>query len=1040
MQEKRMPLAPQLASAAMAIILIFFQAAPAIAAKRVDNCPPSLSQEAEQRLAQLENTHQLLANFLSGVELTSTPLTALFVVDLNNDTAIQNRINELQALQIKDEVSTDLSEAYLSCARSKPPLEKLAETIKEQQLLLNKLRFDFLKLPQEQRNGLISTHINRQKQADVAIRLAEERNAADKLQNEAAISVVTAEERAKNAGSLDLRELAAQRALLEKTRETLGRLQSEMVSGLQERAQFYQVRSTKLSALTAVTIKQDLSMPLPDAYWESVAIWRELVDRIFERIASPAMSDPTPDIPNAPSDLLLRLANTPEAAQFQSVYQETETLKSQLETSRVQRFEKERNDLYRLLLEAGQLRSTLLQENLNKGHEEILEVSMDYFHDIAREMRIVPYQVLAIFYSKAVDFRQKASSGITGWLDITQQSFIFLLFIAVLFGAFTGLNRISSYLDRLRSYLVREKYSQAYARALALWIRRGNAYVPWVVMLLGINIAHDLVAGTDIAQIALLLPYIAYYLWYRIFLNIALSIMGLVAFSGVIESTRIEKDRLQRTVKLVGVFFFVLLAILHATQDAVGEALIYRLVYGFVFYVGILVCAYAAREWRQKIVSTAKELLPEHIYRGINSLGKNAFWSWFVSLPALFLVIFVKFFLYIKHWAGRFDFFKRISAAIFLRRIEHANKTSGKENSQQPSLLPEDYLQWFSLDDIDDKSLLINPDSEIITKVEAVLSAWDDNSSLDHSLALFGEKGSGKSSLLEMIETRYTKSNTRRINIPPKLTTREAVLSFFGKELAMDLTNGDDALLEAEAGMQDTILLIDNAQNLFLGELGGFEGYRTFAELMNSGTQHLFWCVVFNVRSWHYLRAVFGGMPLFRRAIEMSKFSETDILNLVMARHKCTNSQLAYDDIIRATQSEDEFVGDRQVEKQFFRLLWGQSKGNPRAALMLWTSSLSILPGNRLKVGLPKYPKISISQDWGDDALFVYAAIMRHENLTYTEVISVTNLPENIVNNALGTGHDNNLLSYGVDGRYRITPIVQFSLTQYLLGKNFIYE
>ena len=181
-------------------------------------------------------------------------------------------------------------------------------------------------------------------------------------------------------------------------------------------------------------------------------------------------------------------------------------------------------------------------------------------------------------------------------------------------------------------------------------------------------------------------------------------------------------------------------------------------------------------------------------------------------------------------------------------------------------------------------------------------------------------------------------------------------------------------------------------------------------------------------------------MPLFRRAIEIGGLSEQDIQNLIMARHQRTGAHLAYDDIIRATQSEDDDIGEHQVENQFFRLLWGQSNGNPRAALMLWTASLSQLPGDRLKVGLPKYPKIVVNEKWGDDALFVYAAIMRHENLTQGEVVAVTNLAENIVINALGTAHDNHLLDCGPDGRYRITAIAQSSLSQLLRGKNFIYE
>ena len=595
-------------SIAISLVLISFQTSSAIAANKVDSCPSSLSKEAEQRLAELESTRLHLENFLSGGTTTGTPLTALFVVDLNNEQEIQNRIKELQLMQSQENVSSGLSDNYMACAKEGSSLAQLAEKVKSQQMSLNKIRLEFLTLPESRRHSLISVQIDQQKQATSVVQLAEERTAADKLQTEAAISGATAEIQAKSAASLDLREIAAQRALLEKARETLGRLQVDMVSQLQERALFYKKTSEKLSALAAFNIKQTVNKPLPEAYWESVAIWRNLVDRVFEQFAAPTNVDPLPDLPTTPTDLLTRLNDTDEAAQYKSVYIETENLRSLLESTRLQRFEKERADLYRLLLEAGRLRSALLNQNLDAGNEQILDLTTDYFLDIGREMRIVPYQVLAIFYSKALDFRQKASSGVSGWLNITKQSLIFILFLAVLFAAFTGLHRVSNHLDRLRNHLVREKSNQAYARKLALWIRRGNSYVPWVIMLLGVNIAEDLVAGTDIAQISLFLPYVSYYLWYRIFLNFTLSILGLVAFSGATQSSKIEKERLQRTVKFVGIFFFVLLAILHATEDAVGEALIYRIVYDFVVYVGVLVCAYAASLLLGELVLAAKDL------------------------------------------------------------------------------------------------------------------------------------------------------------------------------------------------------------------------------------------------------------------------------------------------------------------------------------------------------------------------------------------------------------------------------------------------
>ncbi|MDH4135010.1 MAG: hypothetical protein OEV31_09460, partial [Gammaproteobacteria bacterium] len=271
-------LAPKrFAALAVMACLMLFQAGTVIAAKQPDDCPKSLTLEAEQRLAQLQSTRQHLKDFMSGETIVDTPLSALFVVDLKNETAVQSRVKELQAFKNKGQTSTDPSAPFLDCAKPRSALLGVVEKLKEEQLLLDQQRLDFLFLPPDWRNGLINTHADRKKQATAVVRLAEERTAADKLQSEAALSVATAEEKAKTAASIDLREIAAQRALLEKTRETLGRLQAEMVTELQERAKFYQLTSEKLSALTALTVNGDSSKSLPDAYKEAVAIWRELV-------------------------------------------------------------------------------------------------------------------------------------------------------------------------------------------------------------------------------------------------------------------------------------------------------------------------------------------------------------------------------------------------------------------------------------------------------------------------------------------------------------------------------------------------------------------------------------------------------------------------------------------------------------------------------------------------------------------------------------------------------------------------------------------
>jgi len=173
--------------------------------------------------------------------------------------------------------------------------------------------------------------------------------------------------------------------------------------------------------------------------------------------------------------------------------------------------------------------------------------------------------------------------------------------------------------------------------------------------------------------------------------------------------------------------------------------------------------------------------------------------------------------------------------------------------------------------------------------------------------------------------------------------------------------------------------------------------------------------------------------------MEMPPLNEEDIQRLIMARHRRASFKLSYDAIIRATQNMDEYTAMEQIEAQFFRLLWRQSKGNPRAALVLWLSALRQISGNVLKVGIPQYSQLKGMELLNDDVMFVYAAIMRHENLSLSELVLTTGLPMATIKDAVKIGLDSEVIYKGDGERFRVTPVDQYALEQLLIGKNFIY-
>ncbi|MEZ4750446.1 MAG: hypothetical protein R3B54_07405 [Bdellovibrionota bacterium] len=252
----------------------------------------------------------------------------------------------------------------------------------------------------------------------------------------------------------------------------------------------------------------------------------------------------------------------------------------------------------------------------------------------------------------------------------------------------------------------------------------------------------------------------------------------------------------------------------------------------------------------------------------------------------------------------------------------------------------------------------------------------------------------------------------------------------------MDITSSYTELIEGDESRKKTVYLLDDAHNFFLADIGGFEGFRAFLELTNIRLKNTFWAAAFNVHSWNYLDSVFGKNRFFRTLIPLVEWSEEEIQNMILSRHRKSQFKLAYEKVVFAAQGNRGDFED-YAENTYFRLLWEQSSGNPRSAIYLWLSSLTRV-GNTIRVALPEDTDPEAFLDLQQDALFVYAAIVRHENLSTEEAIEVTDLPEGVVRHAIKVGMERSFLfRYG--GRYRVSAGWHNTIVSFLTKRNYIY-
>jgi len=188
-----------------------------------------------------------------------------------------------------------------------------------------------------------------------------------------------------------------------------------------------------------------------------------------------------------------------------------------------------------------------------------------------------------------------------------------------------------------------------------------------------------------------------------------------------------------------------------------------------------------------------------------------------------------------------------------------------------------------------------------------------------------------------------------------------------------------------------------------------------------------------------HLNGIFGQNHLAGTKIELLSWTDTEIQELIVKRHRQSQFKLKFDQVISAIHRGDILETSSGIEVQFFRLLWGQSRGNPSTAQELWLSAASKESEDTIRIAVPKFTNPRTLSDLSDEILIIYAAIVKHESLSLTEIINVTKMPISTIRHAIKYGEDGMILDKVNGERWIIHPKAQYVVHAQLIGRNLIY-
>ncbi|MDX1692317.1 MAG: AAA family ATPase [Ketobacteraceae bacterium] len=376
--------------------------------------------------------------------------------------------------------------------------------------------------------------------------------------------------------------------------------------------------------------------------------------------------------------------------------------------------------------------------------------------------------------------------------------------------------------------------------------------------------------------------------------------------------------------------------------------------------------------------------------------------------------------------------------AKFLKIRLEQSQTSN-DSGEKPAQEDIHYESWFLNRDLPAEKPQLLLKSRWIKDINTMVLEWMEQKQEENDLALIGECGIGKTILINQWLDQWESCKAVNIVVPEKTTNEDDIFNLIKEAIGIS-TKADIAhFVKEQKDLEKTVVVIDEAQNLFLGDVGGFNAYKMLQNLISAKLQNIFWIVAINQQSWIYLNDVFSRTYQFSNRINIQRWTQQEIRELILNRHRASRRRLKYDELLLASTAHSE-TATRAAESRCFSLLWDQSAGIPAVALSIWVNAARHPGKGQIEMGIPERPSSSVMLELTDDYLFVYSALIIHETLNTQQAQAVTHLSEPIVRRALKLGMDQGFVIRKDRGRYTINSLWYIQLCQLLRRKNFLHE
>ena len=304
------------------------------------------------------------------------------------------------------------------------------------------------------------------------------------------------------------------------------------------------------------------------------------------------------------------------------------------------------------------------------------------------------------------------------------------------------------------------------------------------------------------------------------------------------------------------------------------------------------------------------------------------------------------------------------------------------------SELPALYRMLFRLAPVEDRRFLVGRDLELAGLDQAVKD-WV--AGRFAACLLIGARGSGKTSLLNCATNDALRNyQWVRAEFHERLLTPIQLETFLRQLLNL----GDSTDFEAAFRTERRVLILEEAERIYLRKVGGFAAANHLLHLIHRTASTTLWVIVTNDKSYRVLDAGTHLHRVFSHRINAMNVSRDNLENAILERHRLSGLRLEFAPppasdprISRAKR----WIGlEDSPQKLFFDSLFQQSEGIFRSAFDLWLSSIERVEGDTILIRQPLDPSFNrFRSELAREDQFTLLVVQEHGSLTQEELADV---------------------------------------------------